>query len=408
MKIRNIIITVVLSFLVIMVLSLIWEINSIENKAREANIMLRSAGDMALQQTQLIDEYMSYGNGASNKRGVYETNMPSASGNGFVKADIFEAYFGLNSNTSRDAIFNRLYGTADMHTVAAKADVMKRPIRYFNPAKTGFQWYYMPRLAAVGLDLLPETGYLATGTGSVAASSVSAEAMDMYDFHSHIKQTWSNGEYMEYYNTPINTGVTYINKDFLAYTFMNNMDLLMRGKYKGVDLNSTLGGNGILHGQTYGYNVVDDLNMYNPINNGSFTLLRGERNNPVTAGVFAHKGVLPDIEYKVIDMYDSANDSALMSVFGANKEGYPTKAAYLKSLDEDVRDPLTGMPYTKKPFVLAKVTFYADVIIPYSSVIVREFASLFQTDSNYLDLKGNGGMGNTRRMSYTTYFAVTP
>ena len=184
----------------------------------------------------------------------------------------------------------------------------------------------------------------------------------------------------------------------------------MRVKYEGKNLKTPEGGNGVLKGQTYKDRLTDTLQEANPVNNGTFTFLRGKKvsSNPL---VEAFEGVKPQVVYKVLDMYDSSNDAVLSRLFGADKHGFATKADYLKSLDTDVLNPVNNRPFDKKPIVVAKVTFYADVVIPYYTLIMRDLRSAFgSADMNLIDITDGEGKGafGSKRISYTKFFAVTP
>lgn len=408
LKARNIIIILCVNYLIMAFLSVILEMRSIASKAAEIDSMMTTAADMALEQVQFVDEFMAHGG-----RDQYTMMMPSSAGNGFVLEDAFLGIYGIDSSldSNRDNIFSKLYETPELRDLATRTGPMRRAVRYYaNPMNPdqNMAWYYVPRLAQMGLDVLPNVPGV-RGIKDVSGAYISPEAADRlfsdYDYESHIKLSAG----AEYSNTPVNLGVTYLNKDFLSTTFINNMDLLMRRKYS-ANLNTEAGGNGVLKGVTYTDKMNGDLSAYNPINNGSFTILRGAR-NPSGGGVDTFKGVTPNIEYKVIDMYDPANDTMLSSLFGANKEGMSSKAEYLKSLDSEVIDPATGVPYQKKPIVVAKVSFYLDVVVPYYSIIARDLASRYGTPgANFIDLAPTNkeGVGGTRRITYTRYFAVTP
>lgn len=408
LKARNVIIILVINYMFMIFVSAIVELHAIANKAKELQSLIRTAGDMALEQSQLVDEVMAYGGRESAK-----IIMPSADGNGFVQEDLFAGVFGLDSSvdTNGEKIFNKLYNNNDFKMLASRTSAIKRPVKYWNATKTGFDWYYIPTIAMMGLDILPNDEYpnairgVKDSAGRYVDESLANEILSAYDLDSHVKE--SGGK--QYYNTPLNIGITYINEDLLSTLFINNLDMLMRYKYE-ENLNTEKGGNGILKGETYSNKIKGDLSKYNSINNGSFTILRGTQ-KMTSPRVKAFEGVKPTIVYKVIDMYDSKNDPLLIALFGAEKGGYPTKAEYLKSLDQDVINPATGQPYTSKPIVVARVTFYVDVIIPYFTLIARELrGSLGEGDNNFLEIvpEKPGGVEGTRRIAYTRYFAVIP
>lgn len=405
MKARNVLLIIVFNYLLLLIVSAVIELHSLSSKAEDLQTTMKTAADLALEQSQLIDDYMAYGD-----RDSYNLLMPSTDGSGFVREDLFAGAFGLDStvDTNREAIFNKLYNNNDLKMLTTRLGSMRKPARYYDETRTGLQWYYIPRAAMLGLDFLPSTDSIRSVksvTGNYMSNSFSQEMLTAYGLNSHIKE--SGGK--EYYNTPISLGITYLNEDLLGTLFMNNVDLIMRQKYS-ANLNTEQGGNGVLKGSTYADKIKGDLSIYNPINNGNFTVLRGEQSEN-SGTVQAYKGVKPLVVYKVIDMYDSDNDDMLVDLFGARKGGFSSKADYLKSLDTDVLDPATDRPYEKKPIVVAKVTFYLDVVVPYFSMVIRELqGSLGDGSINFLEVKPDiaTGEGGTRRVAYTRYFAVTP
>jgi hypothetical protein len=397
--------------MLMVVVSGLLELHVLSQKAKDVQLLVRTAGDMALDQSQVLDDFMSY-----DGRESYKLKMPSADGGGFVSYDLFGGVYGLDSTveTNKEPIFLKLYDNNDFKMLASRTNAMRRPVKYWNASKTGFEWYYIPRITMMGLDILP-SGQSVRGvkdaSGQFVSEAFAAEILSAYDLDSHTK--YSGGK--EYFNTPLNIGVTYLNEELLSTLFVNNMDLMMRLKYD-KNLNSEDGGDGILKGTTYSDKVKGTLSTQNPINNGNFSILRGTQ-NASSPTVKSFSGVKPLIVYKVIDMYDSDNDDMLVSLFGANKSDaetgntYTSKAEYLKAIDEDVKNPVNGMPYSTKPIIVAKVTFYADVVIPYFSLIAREMrANLGDGTNNFVELlpeKTDGAEG-TRRLAYTRYFAVTP
>lgn len=404
-KPRYIMIILILNYILLLLVSAVIEILVISEKAKNVQLTIRTAADMALEQSQVIDDFLAY-----DGREAYKLLMPSSSGNGFIESDLFGGVFNLDSSidTNNEKIFDKLYNNQDFKMLALRTDALRTPVKYWNLTKTDFTWYYIPKVSMIGLDMLPddkETKGIRDTLGNYVPESFSQEIFSAYSMESHVKTTGGK----TYYNTPLSFGMTYLNEDLLGALFMNNMDLMMRLKYK-ENLNSAEGGKGVLKGNTYADRVTGDLSIHNPINNGLFTLLRGDK-NPSNPEVESYKGVTPSITYKVIDMYDAQNDDLLVHVFGSNRGSFSSKAEYLKDLDKNVINPVTGVAYTKKPIVVAQVTFYADIVVPYFAVVIREIrGALGSPSTNYVDLAPTSpsGEGNTRRVSYSRYFAVTP
>lgn len=405
MRARNIIIILVVNYMILVVISGVLELHSLSNKAKEVQMVIRTAADTALQQTQLVDDFMGF-----NERDSIKLKFPARDGSGFVEKDMFEGTLGLDSTIdgNKEKIFSTLYDTNDFMMLSERLSPLRKPVKYWNANRTGFAWYYIPRASMMGLDILPSSDNVRgvkDADGNYVDDAFANEILAAYDLNSHIK--YSGNE--EYYNTPLNIGVTYLNEDLLGTLFMNNVDTLMRTKYR-TNLNDEKGGNGVLKGTTYADKINGDLTSKNPINNGIFTVLRGEQISDVNS-VKAFTGVKPLVLYRVIDMYDKKNDVMLERLFGANKGRFSSKAEYLKDADKNVLNPANNLPYTTKPIVVAKVTFYLDVLIPYYSIVARELrGSIGEGSSNFIELKptAEDGADGTRRIAYTTFFAVTP
>lgn len=409
MKFYNILLVFLAYYIVLFVASIYMEVQSATSKAEEAYNTIRQAANVTLAQTQAVDDFLVHTNEES-----YKTLVPNDSGTDFEEMDMYKYLFGIDSQVEgkKDEIFNKLFqeGQAqnDYNDLMSKSTEVKTPIRFLNQNNL-FQWGYMPTSVFLGLDTFDfdkSKLNITTEGGGDIGYQLSQTNYENYNLDNHTKTT----DGVEFFNTPLSSGITFLNKEMTAKLFSANMDIIMRGQYRGKhNLNNPEGGKGVLKGATYGTNVTNDgLDRYNPVNNGIFTYLKGEKDSES----HSYFGIEPDVEYKVFDMYDPQNDKIMERVFGAYKAGYSTKAEYLKSLDAEKLNPVTNTPYRKKPIVVAKVTFYADVILPFYSVVFRGIIDNTRSDGNTLgittDDTSTKGEGGTRRISYTTFFAVAP
>lgn len=295
-----------------------------------------------------------------------------------IKKEVFEKLFVENDDFKNNISFlNKSF----------------RPVRYYDSTGANFTWYYIPNISLMGYSMFKLKDIpVYDSSGNKVKSNVAKAILDYYNLSSYEKNTGSGDNL---YLTPLNMGITYINKDLLNVLFTNNLQLLLTSKYDNDRYD------GVYKGEYYS-NMIDTTNIssYHPINNGNFTVLLGEET--VVDGVKIYKGVSPEIEYKNIDMYDSANDDLLKVLFGANKGSYSTKAEYLKSLDSGILNPVTGAPYTKKVITVAKVKFYVHVLIPYKSIIVRDIMR-FKDNINYFSVGDN-----VMTFEITKLYAVKP
>lgn len=409
MKFKNTILIIVVSYIVILLVSSILELQVMSKRAKDVQLLLKTAADMSLEQIQLVDDFLGYGD-----KETLTMKFPATSGNGFIDTDVFEGIYGKSSaeEGNSEAIFDLLYGTSnDMKRLMERTNAIRKPIRYYaDPThpEYGLTWYTIPTSALMGTDILP-SGVNAFRVRDSRGQYVSDELSEKIYTDYRLKDYRKTSGTENYYNTPLNIGVTYINTDLLGSVFMTNVDLMMRGDEKD-NLNTPEGGNGLIKGSTFADRMTENLQAFNPINNGQFSVLRyNQRVN--NANVNAYEGITPQVEYKIIDMYNSSNDAMLELLFGGNKAGYPSKAQYLRELDRDTLNPMTGMPYTTKPIVVAKVSFYMDVVVPYFMLTSRDFRSKFGDDFQMIDVAPSSddvsNMG-ARRIVYTRYFAVSP
>ena len=458
LKAKNIIIIFLLNYLLIFLCCCFIEIIMVGNKANEVALLVQTAGDMALEQVQATDDFFISGKGY----------LLSTDGN-----TISDNNGGYKIN---DFIENNK-GVLRVQTLVGIQET-------FNGVNL-LKWYNIPNISQLGTDsVASNAGFLADIVSGEKATDQSdfSQIKQMYELGSSAKKTNVGGNIIDYYLTPLNIGITYINEDLLQAFFMNNLDLLMRSKYatNGKNLKTEEGGYGVYKTEMYPQLVDEDtLSTLNPINNGSVTLIRGQRLTGTNNAYEFYKGLKPKVEYVVVDMYNQSGgkeDAMLRRVLGSrftNNDNGAFKnpagktlitGAKLKETESAAiqgQKELTGTTaisdttFDHKYIVVAKVTFYADFIIPYSSVTLREMrgrivdsedemterylfkpfshsvinsASISPIIGNYVDIENETDLSfedkakvyltpartrldsrlNSDAYCYTTYFAVTP
>lgn len=508
LKAKNIIIIFVLNYLLILLACCFLELIFIGSKAQEVQLLMRTAADMALEQVQATDDffttgggYIMNGNELATDVTPYQLNALGINGK-YKQVNMFEA---VTNKKDLDEIFKTVYSPAKIQEfidnnpnsleVCFTAGIVEHNnesdgFGIYNGDANNIQislktnWYQVPMLAQLGSDIVgTKARFLYKMDGNKVLSSTGgandpiSQIWTMYDLKESRRKMALNNSEVHYYLTPLSLGITYINEDLLQAFFMNNLELLMRSKYitrADYNLNSEECGNGILKGTFYPeLTDTKTLQSFNPINNGSFTLLRGQRMGSTDMSIELYKGIMPKIEYLVIDMYSDDNDSnslqnqLLQQIFGPRFSGNSENASFskravtgklLKDMNADSIQNIKsltggGDSYNHKPIIVAKVTFYADFIVPYSTVSLREMRgridnniisgrTLFNPFSysqvnienvqpiqgNYVDINSptlleqypqysnkiynengvNRLGGNSDAMTYTTYFAVTP
>lgn len=525
LKAKNIIIIFIINYFLILLACTLLEFIFISNHAQDAQLLMRTAADMALEQVQATDDFFVTGGGyLLDEVGQDSYKIYVSTGSKFEKVDLFPAFTNNpNSKDYVDNIYEELYGydfrqfvnnnpeVLSLRFYGAKTNIINAG-SYYSSMQTNY--YAIPKLYQMGFDIFKketDTYWQISNVKSLSGVTYGQKRDDltelnegvftMYDLRNYAKVSYDkNLNLTNYYFTPISLGVTYINEDLLQALYMNNLDLLMRSKYMqndDYDLSDEKYGNGILRGAFYPeLTDTETLKKYNPINNGAFSLLRGERISDTGQNSHFYEGTVPiKVEYVVLDMYKDSpqNNEALRQILGprftentesvdefgnlyftdtvkaAQYSGKPITGALLKSSEQDYIDdmrdlmnisPATDCALDHKPIVVAKVTFYADFVIPFSTVSLREMRgrevdgsingrTLFNAFSNSLNpnanyLEGNyvelqvatENIGDTRiyplsyyadrtvdsdgvvnrldgdyhsdAMTYTTYFAITP
>lgn len=269
------------------------------------------------------------------------------------------------------------------------------------------------------------------------------------------KDTYKDGP--TYFLAPTNVGITYIDPVLLQTAFACDMSLLMHG----VGLKGQLGDTRTIPAEiAYGVpsqgfegkaQVVTQeceatISQHNIITNGSFSYVKGAYVTPPgsnsngdpslwggftggsvkqvesgTASATASR-VYPRVRYRVINMSDAKYMPLMSAAIGVDYSS-DTIQSYNDWLTAIGVEQDSGGNFKEKYCVVAEVTFYADVIIPYKSKIAREYYSMYTRANgdtskcffqvpNIADGADVTGLvseitGN-QLYEYTTYYAMIP
>ena len=432
LKARNIMITFCISYLLLVVTSYFFESAALAKRASNIQTMIQTAADMSLEQAQATDDFFVDAGYATG--GGYDIMLPTISGDAFVPAPMYEAVTGM---TTREDIFDYLYKTSEFKEWAKETSGVTTQMAYLN-SSGNIVWCRVPKIIQFGVDYLDTSTFgnakqlnsNAETTSRISGVPVT-DVANLYNYNSP-KTTTSVGDY---YLTPISLGMTYFHPTVLARLFSANMDLLMRSKVvgDGMDISDY---EGVLTSGTYSQLI--DVSTFrngrgNPVNDGTFTFLRGDSHTVMTSTgqtCSVYDGVEPKIEYKVVDMYNKDNnpdvEKLILLAFGRSSD-------YLESKNTN-KEYNNGYVIKSKPCVIAKVTFYAPIIVPYETSIARELRTMSEPGlknrylNNYTSGINNNGTRNFANVKfdathtgltdspkyndycieYTTYFAVAP
>lgn len=213
---------------------------------------------------------------------------------------------------------------------------------------------------------------------------------------------WKGEEDVTFFYTPTSLGLTYLDPNVLDVFFRSNLDLLMRAQYiEGSYVGSTasvkpdyLAWFGNEDGVNYQSTVNGAWGEY-AVNNGVFYYLRGKPTRD-GQGIMAYANPVggyyqkPEIEYMYVTM--SAEDIGKMSSAERNAWNQVLQRAIspVTTLESLVTEHTANMK-ERYELCVAKVTFYADFFVPYTSAPMRGMAKNFGTntgDYNESDMRG--------------------
>lgn len=415
---KHIITMIILTYATSLILSGFIESLYMYEKVSQLNFIMRTAGDMALEQTQITDDFFKPNDSfvvkdrladADNQHKDFKIKVPSMTNAKFEEANLYQEYTGIDvtSANAKSAIYDRLY-SADGSAFKQELDrtdpdaltkekikKIKTPIININSAG-GLDTIFIPTLAQMGIantgtykeqkedDKRGITGNFSKYITSSDLQGMNKDLQKGYELDRVTKMSELDRNDIDYYLTPLSLGITYLDKDLLQLLFINNVNLLMRAKYSD---NMAKGGSeyigrGILRGQTFA-DVVDNSAGgidTNYINNGVISV---EVGSPSPGhGKLRQGSSKPnekvEVRYKVIDMYNNENERILKEVLGVipqtqlNDFHVSKYGDYYKALDLKDRQNGTTVTQLTKPIVVAEVKFKLNTIIPYSTLGMRE------------------------------------
>lgn len=447
-KPRYAIIWTCVSFVLLMFVALIMEQELVKTAGEQVNSYVSLAADMALVNAQSIDDTFSqavYGNnstvGGMNGRSISSSPVAKLlaqkdeNDEGYTAYDnIFHWYSGtknLSSSMSdenyRNKVYYSLYKATGTPTDDAKRFIewaknignkVTTPAAYFEDTPTGqvLKWVNVPKLARMGTQLFPSTDPNTAGVINYGAMNSPVRKAILANKWMASRQT-GVFDNTYYYLTPTSLGLTYVNTRLTGELFTNNMDLLMRAKYA-----TNNGGQGLTAGS--------DLNYTPFVHDNESSLPNGVINNGLWS-FSKDSSTDVDVEYMLVDVFDSKNNSIIEKIYGASLKYVPSSGTYevdgVMTADK-LKQRASGLktadsagklkPATECYMIVAKVTFKADVIVRYRTAIFSGWRGKYDNGSvtNFGDLvrtynHSNGtpmetGVSDSSKYEYTTYFAV--
>lgn len=462
-RVRYLLIWCIAAFMVMFFVS--WEIErqAIESEATQVKTLTELAADSALQAGLGIDDLLSE---YSTSLSWYDwtdgsgTNLNALRGKPLTvmyhrnrsdthyteDKDLFQWYMDRESVTRADAFAYLYDGTGkgigdggtripseqakEFMAFAKKSVNSYTYIPYFKSDASGVSsliWVKVPRIALIGARCIwtNQSDYNAS-LYSAGWSSMSNDVKYGWDALSangylYARKGGVSSAFGSYYLTPTKVGVSYINRDLVEKLYQNNLDLIMRYKYNDTDLRE---GNGmpespyIPQTDTVEHNMAeieDDL-----ITNGLFSVSKDT-------------STITNIEYKIVDVYDSANNDLIEQLYGGYVDyrqaggggnvltgsiddiGIMTAQKLLErgTLTIPNADGTYSMA-SESNLVVAKVTFSTDVLLNYKTGVFTVWRTKYDGDSgtNYNDLIQTTGIATNRisdslKYAYTRYWAVT-
>lgn len=416
---KHIITMIILTYATSLILSGFVESLYMYEKVSQLNFIMRTAGDMALEQTQITDDFFKPEDSfvvkdrlanANDEHKDFKIKVPNTTNTKFEEVNLYQEYTGINATSAnaKSAIYHTLYSadgsafkqeldSSDPEALTKeKIKKIKTPIININSAG-GLDTIFIPTLAQMGIANTGTykeqtvdykkgiTGNFNNYITSSDLQGMSKELRKGYELDRVTKMSELDGKDIDYYLTPLSLGITYLDKDLLQLLFINNVNLLMRAKYSdNMESGSGYIGRGILRGQTFADAVDTSAGSIdaNYINNG---VISAEVGLPSPGHGKLRQGSSQanekvEIRYKVIDMYNTApeNERILKEVLGVipqskmNDFHVSKYGDYYKALDLKDRQNGTTVTQLTKPIVVAEVKFKLNTIIPYSTIGMRE------------------------------------
>lgn len=418
---KHIITMIILTYATSLILSGFVENLYMNEKISQLNFIMRTAGDMALEQTQITDDFFKPNDSFVVKDRLVDANkqhkdfkvlVPNGSNTKFEEKNLYEEYTGL---TEKSQIYNYLYSSdrsafkqelGSSNPDALSKDRIKKiktPFIQVNPTNGNLKTVFIPTLAQMGIaNTGTYKGKVVDGpkginenfsnyinSSELEGLGLTKELIEGYELNRVTKMSELDGNDIDYYLTPLSLGITYLDKDLLQLLFINNVNLLMRAKYSG-NMTGTATteyiGKGVVRGETYEDALETSASALEEtyINNGVISAEVGTASpghgNLRQGSSQSNERV--EVRYKVIDMYNNEksekNERILKEVLGVipqsklNHSSLTPYGDYYKALDLKDRQNGTTVTQLTKPIVVAEVKFKLNTIIPYSTLGMRE------------------------------------
>lgn len=394
MKVKWVALVIAIVILIYMGATVFAEIAYYNTAAASINRTVILAAEQAVTQVLASDELFTAdvsGIGRYKNESYSTVKIADGFANSYTNANLFDVVYKTNGD--KDTLFTLMYQQNALFEDAAYMRELCKVSTQINDTLR------IPLIARMGLltgngsgsnAMLVGTAYdelkTAVDDGGYPMSMVKYSGRDwmhLYETKKEYTTHTKNSEY--YYLAPTNVGVTYLDPNILQTAFATNMDVLMRASVAQSNrLSDNVGIPDALFGGGEDYVITDvtadTVERQNIINNGNFAYVKGERSPLVgvgyTGGYNADNDyIVPEISYKVVDVCDPANETLIrMSV--SEIEGVSDFESYQNWLVN------RGIDVTQPHYcVVAKITFYADIIVPYGTALSRNLYSLYSREN---------------------------
>lgn len=425
-KPRYVLVWCSISMVVLMFVALSMEQYFVQIVGQQVNNYVSLAADMALTNSQTVDDFFTDEMYGSNSASVEVSDINGRVTTSPVLSILAQANSSDEVYTKYTSIFNWYEPTSNIiDTGDAFRDKVYAKLFTSSPEfkewceKIGYKvtipayystgtsslmsdgWVNVPKLARMGVwngvDGLPD----GIESGSLVNYAIRTNEWT---------KPKQKGYYGNYYLTPASCGLTYVNRELVGDLFVNNMDLLMRARFDG-NLSDYNG----LNKTPFVHNNENSSVDYDIINNGLWSFAKGTSNNV-------------DVEYMLVDVFDDANNPIIERIYGGATQLNSATGEYEPDgvmTAEKLRERGSGLmkadsvgKLTKADscnIIVAKVTFNADIIVRYRTAIFSQWRGKYPNGSltNFGDLVRNystqikyKGCSDSTMYEYTTYFAV--
>lgn len=424
-KTKFVIITIILLMFILGTMTYIEDLNSVTTTVTNVDYTIQTAVDMSIDQSITSDDFyldgFNYGYAGSLASRNNVSNLSMWTWGSVAEKNLLDAVIKYkNASGGLSSQYDAMRNADSSNNIRVSSpEVFKRNAFLFQYNDLEFKNFYT---SIKNSGLFKTTVYKKVTGNYQPFQTCTLDLMGLSEVSGSFmpevvaEDTTSiekDGAYGKYMLTPTALGITYIDKDILIPILKSNLERMCATAYMTVDDSESK-----THIEQSHRGCIDDKYLYYNqshkstsseyiVNNGTFEI---DLNS-----------VDVSIEYRAVDMYNSANNDILNEALGAKANGVAINEsiAYSGNRAQDLynayesRKP-ASQRQSSRYIVVAKIDFEVTIHIPYNTPLLQLYRGLSGGSSNHLDIMQVDSYGNLNstesgvKYSYTVYTAVTP